>query len=1130
MRSKVLKQQENDSSDEMEKRFKEFTDRLLNAEQYAFTERERDVFTPGRLQMILQQFCEIIAEHVDAQSCTIQLKIYDSAESVRVNNHQLSVDGKKVLERFNNEHGYLEMMKIRESNISGSLSFPYRIYPKHAVKLMASNKASPWYPFVNGSMVTSLMSGLTANINQDRTAKLRDPLDIRATRNMRKLGTFDAQVWTGANPALIFYNYYGVPIRIHSGGEAVGILKVENKGLFPSECLLRLEDLLTPQNYSIVDRLRSGSKFADAIMQHLSLASRDALNNRTIRESGFVVELNGILHRFRIANHAKNGWRLVEIGEKQEREMENYQYIVHNNVQLLFKALKVSLPKRFKDSRPCCHRDRCARQRRLYNIWNSTDIRKSIIETSGLRRSTRAVSEGTLRRSLLNLAFLNADLKETSGDWIRLEYPVIAARVEKKKRVLTLGEFWEFFKSRDKEYRALIPKNDRRPPLQILFKSVAAELAFLKEVLEFATTSESTLFKQVEQFYNLFHEKADEIIREGGEVTSALKKALERCLKKKHDFNVEVSSKDTPRFCYRFYTKGSSALHEAFILCLPTVAEMHTDQGERWGFNEERWKSLLALNAWYVGDPLGADFEKETLEFQGELVNLHRDHIVPDDSRRNLLEFVTERLAARRQALAFASELPNFGVADAMKLSWAAVEIGKLIERQVSYRGNHLEPAVPLTAVEFARLPISSLSFVDDLRSQYLEAEGVRDRLQYYLRNEVHHLGFVRSVNLSTRIKPWRSYLERLGERHPRLENAIVILWLYLLGLLDRRGNLRKSVPDLMEFGACLYQFTKMLERLWRLSKKAHFIPLADRGAIADIRKYFPHCAHDVSGDLTFHAPLLEVENELTTLKHARDNVLLNLIDEGLFPKDVRPKTEKYQKACEHLLYRHYDPYVCASISLLIQLDNRLEQNDAANYCAFYTGCRAVKEWLIDADGKLQELQDSKLLKEFDEIVRTLREFLLGQGTKTFAKLLNSEDKSAFLLNEKGLYKRARMILNVHRHQRPPKELGWELGKLDYVGARLDCLFRNQVFAAYESIWERADPFFNCAFAQNRSRQNFVKCDFDMRLRYNAAPEDARAAHYLIPGRSLSCDADHGSHGFLGCETRSLENRSVQSL
>src|SRR5437763_12347097 len=67
------------AADDNEQRFQEFTGLLLTVEELVHRSGEVTLYTPESLQGILRKFCEIIASHLEAQSCTIQLKLHDIA-------------------------------------------------------------------------------------------------------------------------------------------------------------------------------------------------------------------------------------------------------------------------------------------------------------------------------------------------------------------------------------------------------------------------------------------------------------------------------------------------------------------------------------------------------------------------------------------------------------------------------------------------------------------------------------------------------------------------------------------------------------------------------------------------------------------------------------------------------------------------------------------------------------------------------------------------------------------------------------------------------------------------------------------------------------------------------------------
>src|SRR3990172_4236980 len=60
-----------------ENEFRDFMNRLLSAEVYEGAREERSYFSFDTLKRIIGGFCNIIAEHLECDSCTINLQLYD---------------------------------------------------------------------------------------------------------------------------------------------------------------------------------------------------------------------------------------------------------------------------------------------------------------------------------------------------------------------------------------------------------------------------------------------------------------------------------------------------------------------------------------------------------------------------------------------------------------------------------------------------------------------------------------------------------------------------------------------------------------------------------------------------------------------------------------------------------------------------------------------------------------------------------------------------------------------------------------------------------------------------------------------------------------------------------------------
>ena len=123
-----------------EKNFREFMNRLLQAQSYDFL-NDTDLFSRKTLHKTLKKFCEIIADELGAQSCTIHLKIYDP-EEFSTNGH---FDGKlkSYLKKINLTNK--DECKQRKSICKTTMNFPYWQYEKGAVQLIAANGSSPWH-------------------------------------------------------------------------------------------------------------------------------------------------------------------------------------------------------------------------------------------------------------------------------------------------------------------------------------------------------------------------------------------------------------------------------------------------------------------------------------------------------------------------------------------------------------------------------------------------------------------------------------------------------------------------------------------------------------------------------------------------------------------------------------------------------------------------------------------------------------------------------------------------------------------------------------------------------------------------------------------------------------------------
>jgi hypothetical protein len=1146
-------------SQEAERKFRDFSERLLKAQRYSFS--GRDIFSRDSLKPILQEFCGIIAQNLGVQSCTIQLKLYDPADVPCRDEGGTPTSIEKVLKTSQTKRSLQEhccelskqwshtpglkksaddkpeapkdLVDRRRDVWFNSSSFPYAFWPKGAVKLVAANAGGPWYPFSDTlEFITPLEKGITADIVQDREAKLRDPLSIRATRGLRKLGTHDEQVWNAGGPLSLFYNYYAAPIRIHPAGEALGVLKVENKSHAPP-CLFSVEDLARDKDqprqadwtseepYRILrwrrDRPRRTARHIEKVLhRRLRRLALDEVRDPKSLVTALIRELNRLVH--------DKGMYRELTGRAAADQRDGAASRAHEVIRILLKNLAEPEPGTRSDLRTKerastaylftheCSRtkglegedSKCAGLHAAFDLWNNwfniARLKKELLGHLG-RLEQPAMQ---CRISFFSLAYLLLDIERQVGtsdfrlcDLLDIPYPY--ALSESRSGTLTLSKLHGLLskrqsRKRQSDYAKLRPdRPETRPPIQLLFEDLEQEQAFLEIFYDESTKGGDTArVDSVSAFLSELEKRSHDLISQArsGSVVEKLEEALEdriKALAPNREVGIERLKNNTPchRFCYGFRIKiHSPQLREIklHVVLFPTGGEL-THNGRRplastpdfwWGRDgkdgkaREEWKAFRFLNAFYCHSARNPPDLKSGLGFRGELADL--THPKGTESSLSLPHLITDRLAARRQAFAFSLPMTFFNVEDALKLSWAALEIGKLIERQIAYRGNHSRPHIPLTAMEFYRLPISSLGFVDDLRRQHGDAQRVENHLQYQLKNEMAHLGFERSVVATPRIKEFRSYFERLGERFMALEVSELAVWLHVLSVM--RLEVQENAKA-QEFASKIRGFKAALNGLKRLAgsrvemRAGWLTNEQEWSAILFDPRRRPQ--DSLLGDLCFESPWLRVEDapkgmtRRQTLGHCVIQLLKNLEAEGLAvpnDDDLQGRSRKAEQLLTDLVFRNYDPFVRSSVSLLIQLLNRrrlaAREEEIRGLYEFY---RAMRRGFSDTESPLVQSED---FERFRKQAESLREFMLRTETKDFQRdvLKPAAEENWLCISPAGAYKRARMLLNVFRTQRPPALLNWELGRFDYVGARLDCLFKNQVFAAYESIWSRGDPFF----------------------------------------------------------------------
>jgi hypothetical protein len=1139
---------------EQEGEFRRFMQSLLNAQKYDFVVG-RDLFSDRTLAAILTEFCNIIAENLGAESCTVQLQLYNPRSYMP--DEDLKTLVSKIAEKFGvaEEQMFLEN---RKKWFKDTLTYPYWWRPKGAVRLVAANgadkdrekrdptKTSKWCMIldaVNGTVadkqlaqnaITSLDSGITKEIIQGNVPRIRDRRSIRASRDFRKLGTVDVRVWTNESWSAVFRNYYGVPIRIHSEGEVIGVLKVENK-------------IQTLNVHAEVSRYPDDEMPKNAHPENLHVILwEDTIKDDTL---------------------AKLRQELLNAPEPDRPILE-----------LTLEAAK---------SRP-------------YGFW--------------------------IGMSLFALAYLEADLETAVKDphvkglklgaLIHIPYPL-----QKSAAVHSLHP----------------AGRTTRAPIQVLFDGLPAERELWKLIVREPVCRKwepqfvGNLYGMVQSFYSGM---LSAVARAAEHADSYPVNAIGSCLETHFHDSLNTSDAVTvtptgcfapvgkdgtapygkyPDFCFRVTIGSSDNELTFYVLVPPTRAELEgsalSANSPSNGTESKHWEYYRNVNAAWLGRPATQKYASQ-VRYSGEYV--HR--IDPDLTKRyRATDLIIDRLAARTQAFVDARCLPEFNEEDARKLGWAALEIGKLIERQISYRANNrADDPMPLTALEFYRIPISDLSFVDDLRHRRDLAGTTKLHADYHLQMAIRHLGLKKNhVAYTSRVKDYRSSLLRLGERYTGHFRGNLAVWFYLLALTRERSSGseelklladKRNDPDpeehfvnrLHEFRervdeAVMLMFSprqgsnknpsskprKLLEEIASLNSKP------EEDLIQRVRNCLEDRLNDVSrdpevlllelrvpqllasdptpllGDLKFDSPpfawtedpkppkpgnrsvdLLDrairvilgnlncegerlvpdrcqdfwfkatVDSRLSDTPEGGDSGMGRRPDTGwpdhesnankrITPKQLEDFTKRYDTQLDNMVLRHYEDYVRCGSSLLIQLLNIKAHGVLAR--AFQAASHALRAKLCTSPREIEDdPQFFPLKRVFSHPVRkapqnssaasgnpesalaseadrpsepqrpasheepwpVLTAFVNNYATDDIEKAWKSSiERPLMAITCVSIYKRLRALNNILRHQRSAAALDWDLGRFDLVGSRLNCLFKREVFATYETAWGMGDPF-----------------------------------------------------------------------
>ncbi len=944
-----------------ERDFQLFVKKLLTAQQYGDWLDEQKLFTPATLAQILRTMCGIIADETSASSCTVHLKLRDATtlEDEVVN---------RWIEEHLGEHPQprTKATNARRQLLRNSLCFPYwkRGFGKGVSWLVAASghpgprhvdssdeqgkqprhgiDSGPWHSLPKGLAFAHLGTGISKDIYQDNVARQRDALQIRETRNFEKLGGVDYLVWTNQTWDRVFRNYYGVPIRIHSAGEVVGILKVENK-LRPDE----------------------------------ARAQRDPAGGCPCR--------------------------CVFCAGRGGQPWESLAFLEEG----------------------------CVSQLSRHYLG---------LDTSGLK--DRAL------RDALHIPIPRADP----------DYDV------KWKRAGAVA-------------KTLCPSTKRPPPVQLFAGSLAAETALL-------TTIGGR--ERVAAFYDKLSARL---------VAWANSTAKERSFRFRFD-SVTVTMKavssraaSSPKlpafhFALSVEQKKDDTPLTLYAMIPPRNRKALGSLLKRWpGAGSPDLKAVIALHL--LENPIWFGAAKnrrrspprgwERLGRRAEFIEYHS----PKGKRVRITDLLLDRLAARTQAFVFAQEIPEFTETDTHKLGWAAYEMGRLIEREISYRANRHDDPMPLTAMEFCRIPISDLSFVDNLRRRRQDAIRVASTVDAQLRALASEMRMDADVQYTSRIKEYRSYLQRLGERYEGYYRGNLTFWLYVLAVAAPEQS-RQAFPSAGKGRA--RRFGEILKDL-RTSVQAAIVaaervPGRPSGKSLDMLEEFEsrikRGRRTWLADLRLISPPVSVTNvgwaRKRLVKTLLDEGLVGLLDDGVyaFRRELTALIPREQ--VEELLFRNHSEFAQEAVSLLFQLENLRRDNKRARlkrtYGRTYRELYWLRGLLCATDREIFQERSKEPLKRLflppggpdASVWQEAMQYVETVSTEELTLEAGERDLLRYTVG--GIYKRVRTLLNVLRRQRPAAAVEWDLHRFDLYGARMNCLYKNQEFALYEHAWNRGDPFF----------------------------------------------------------------------
>jgi len=1023
-----------DPDEEQERRFQEFTRDLLKVRQREFLSGEpvrRDA-----LKKILAGFCDVLAETTHVDSVTIHLKLYDPSllradecSSLRQRITRPAAEGNVIHQDYpdggdSDSPSGADRRNFRDDPLLSTLAFPFSALPRGGLQLVAWNKNSPWFELLRHAHTKSdppdaartdgdgdsptdkerearakesysivrLSSNITAQIVQDQRARRRGRTKILATRNDRKLGTADALVWTNQGLNRMFRNYFGVPVRLHSDGEVIGLLKLENKNQIGNE--------------------------KESVTRDPAVTLRDLVDQ--------VIDL------------------IVEPAGNVAWCKKNDQLLANGSMtDVLLSLVDHAVPP-------------------ASDTWDSylKELAKHGI-------------------SMLAMAYLKADLLQanepSSTGAPDLGQDAAKYFPEFPNQGRLLGTSSDHATSGIATLRP--PPQDAPPPFQLWAKTPDAERWLCSYITKDKEKEGVAISPQV----------LLGVLRELREKLEKQLRAVEAngTSEPRSEENVEVnglcflvcrdrsdSGASLPPFTYRLVLQNNGGM-EFFAMIPPGRSEQDlldsrlpdSDREIFWAINPE-WAPMKSEKNSNSARSFTA------FKYAGERVVAVSGDKGEQKLAVELPDLLADRLAARVQALIYALPFPEFDPVDSEMLSWAAHEVANLVRLEIVYRGNRHERPMPLTDAEFDRLPISDLSFVDDLRDRVERAGAVKPNIDHHIHNMLNDWKMTPTVACESRVKNSRSYLERLGERYEGRVRGSLAVWFFLLGALPRNDDDEGTVSTQLR------QFTERVRE---------FVPLVGGSQATSLTKReLTHVIETMqkwnAEDEPMEAPFADfgfcswpwqdsfdteiTDRELWQL--VADNLqLVGQHDESDF-KELYDSDGLRPQALANCVLRNHEQYVRIASSLLVQLyESRSGAQHCEDYRSVYRTMFALRRLLSSSASKIKNSPKfAGLRKLFNEHADEWKwtdfvHYAASNSTDQFLSEVGTDqaDRERVRLTAAGIYRRIRTLLYRLREQTSTAHLDWQLDRFDLFGAQLNCLFKNQVAALYEEFWDRGDPF-----------------------------------------------------------------------